>query len=882
MKKLLIIIITILMITTLAITLVACTDYDDEGRVVLKTPKLTVNANTVSWSSIKNAEKYGIVINDDESNEITITGTTYTVVLGGTNNIRVRAIGDLKKYGYSAYSENASVTTAGKLISPTMNDAVINPDGSATFSWSTVEGAGAYRLEVKSEGTTLVNEDIAGNEYTLNADSLKNPAYYSYRVKAISAGEDADSEFTIAKNFSKQVTISAPEAPKQSSSTSTSNKSAFIEFTAPEYANRYTIEAYNNDRTIEYSINLATSAVQINIENIPIKEPGEYKVRIRAEHKTNNLCAPSEFVEVMKEDGTTPLTLTLYGAPKNIKFKEDNKTLTWDAVADDVKYVLSYASGTNTTTTDSIDGNKTEFDLSTSSRIKAEHYAGLLVDVTMYVGKDLGKGILDGLKSDIINYSHVEKPTLLTEGNFNGYYEVDSIAKLNYINTEPTAKYVLIKNIDCANGIITPITKEFKGILDGNDYSINRFTLKLPKGDTRTYISLFGNIAIGAEIKNIGIFDATVTVNDSQRISAGLISNINNGLISDVNVKATINVQNTAAAVALENKGNITNVFFSGTISGNNTVGAIAANNSGTITNARVFTSTLSTASIANYANHVYLGGIVGINTGTIKYAGIENTTMTALTYVPTHNVYLGGIAGRSAGSISTAFVNSTGRTITARTDASGNTSKAYSAGLVGELAGSIEDCYAINGTYVSANYTATFAGEILDTASISNSYTANLTLNSHKNYIVSNTIGNRATLKNLYYFNRNNDLHLSSAESEIAAITKINNRADMNDSSKVNISSMSKNTLVQDEFMTLNDMLYFAKGATYVNSATKSSLADRIPGKVYSGNAIEADKVVKFDSVKATSGTTTYDIYTKELSNGIVIKLTKSFKITN
>lgn len=877
MKKFLIMIIAILLITSLAVTLVACTDYDDEGRVVLKTPSLTVNGNTVSWTSVKNADKYGIVLNDDEANEITITGTTYTVALGGTNSIKVRAIGDLKKYGYSAYSENASVTTAGKLASPTMNDIVINEDGSAKFTWTSVEGASTYRLEIKSEGTILVNEDINGTEYTLSADSLKNPAYYSYRVKAISAGADADSEFTNTKNYSKEITLSTPESPKQRSATATTGRSAYIDFTAPEHANRYTVEAYNDSTTVRYYHTSSIPDVQIPIENIPIVTAGEYKVRVRAENRTNNLCAPSEFVEVMKEDGTTPLTLTLYEAPQNIRL--DDSMLTWDSVADGMKYVLDYKSGSNNTTTDSVE-NQTSFDLSKSIRISAGDFAGLLVDVTMYVGKDLSKGILDGLKSEIINYTYVEKPDLITEGTFNGYYNVDSIAKLNYINTEPAAKYVLTKNIDCDSGIITPITSEFKGILDGSNHSINRFTLQLPKGDSRTYISLFGDIAVDAEIKNLGVFDATVTVNDSQTISAGLIARTNNGTISDVNVKATINVQNRAAAIALDNKGKITNVYFSGTISGNNTVGAIVANNDATITNARVFTSTLSTASTANYDDNVYLGGIVGVNNGTIKYAGVENTAMTAVTYVTTKNVYLGGIAGRNAGSISTAYVKSQSMTITARTDASGDSSKAYSAGLVGRLAsGSIADSYAIYGTYVSADYSATFAGEILGASNISNSYTANLTLRSHNNYIVSSTIDEGGTFANLYYYS-SLDHSLSISRTEIPAITRIASRTDMN-SDKVNIPSMSKNALVQDEFKTLNEMLYFAKGDTYANSATKSSLKDRTTGKVYVGTGEEVGEVTKFDSGTA-SGVTSYDIYTKTLSNGTVLKLTKSFKITN
>lgn len=891
MKKFLIMIIAILLITSLTVALVACADYDEEGRVILKTPKLTVNGNTVSWSSVKNADKYGIVINDDETNEITITGTNYTVILGGTNNVRVRAIGDLKKYGFSEYSSNVSVTTAGKLASPTMNDIVINEDGTAKFSWTSVEGAGAYRLEVKSEGTTLVNEDINGNEYTLDADKIKAPAYYSYRVKALSAGTDADSEFTNTKNYSKSITLSAPESPKQS----TTNSYANIEFTAPEYANRYTVEAYNDELGLlaRYSVNVASESVQLNINNIPIETPGEYKVRVRAEHSTNRLCAPSEYVEVMKNDGTTPLTLTLYEAPKNITL--DGSMLTWDGVADGAKYVLNYESGGNSTTTDSTTDKN--FDLSTSSRIKASGFAGLLVDVTMYVGKDLEKGILDGLKSDIVNYTYVEKPDLITEGEFNGYYGVDSIAKLNYINTEPTAKYVLTKNIDCQSGIITPITKEFKGILDGNGYSINRFTLKIAPGDSRTFVSLFGDIAVDAEIKNLGVFDATVSITDNELITAGLIARTNNGKITNVNVKANISVQNTASAIALENNGAITNVFYSGTISGNNTVGAIVANNTikGSITNARVFTSNLSVAASSKHNGVVYLGGIVGENTGTIKYAGVDNTTMTAQTHVTNQNVYLGGIAGRSAGSISTAYVNSTGRTITAITNARRG-SKAYSGGLVGLMSsGSIADCYVIGGAYISANYSASFAGEIRGASSIADSYTANVNLDSHENYIVASTIEDGAVFRNLYYYtNIEKKYSLSSDGKEISGIIRTDRT--MNN---VNIDSMSTvikykyntdgikvkdkdSVITQSEYLALNDMLYFAKGGTYVNSITRSSLDKREVGKVYSGNGEEISNVTKFDSAKATSGTTSYDTYTRTLSDGTVITLTKSFKITN
>lgn len=876
MKKFLIMLIAILLITSLAVALVACVDYDDEGRVILKTPKLTVNGNAVSWSSVKNADKYGIVINDDEANEIIITGTNYTVIFGGTNNVRVRAIGDLKKYGYSEYTSNVSVTTAGKLATPIMNDVVINEDGTAKFTWTSVEGAGAYRLEVRSEGTTLVNEDINGNEYTLDADKIKAPAYYSYRVKALSAGTDADSEFTNTKNYSKSITLSAPESPKQS----TTNSYANIEFTAPEYANRYTVEAYNDelDIVVKHSVNLASKDVQLDITNLPIVTPGEYKVRVRAEHSTNRLCAPSEFVEVMKSDGTTPLILTLNEAPKNITL--DGSMLTWDGVADGAKYVLNYESGGDSISTDSTTDNN--FDLS-KSNIKGGKFAGLLVDVTMYVGKDLEKGILDGLKSDVVYYTHVEKPKLITEGEFNGYYGVDSIAKLNYINTEPTAKYVLTKNIDCASGIITPITKEFKGILDGDGYSINRFTLKIAPGDSRTFVSLFGDIAVDAEIKDLGVFDATISITDNELITAGLIARANNGKITNVNVKANISVQNSASAIALENKGAITNVFYSGTISGNNTVGAIAATNAdgGTITNARVFTSNISAAASSKYNGIVYLGGIVGENAGIIKYAGVDNTTMTAQTHVTNQNVYLGGIAGRSAGSISTAYVNSTGRTITAITNASGNVSKAYSGGLVGLMSSCyITDCYVINGAYISANYSATFAGEIRGASSIANSYSANITLSSHNNYIVASNIDDSAVFRNLYYYNKTGH-ELSISRTEISAITRVASRTDMANSDIVKILSMSKNTSVQDE-LTLNDMLYFAKGTTYVNSATHSSLSGRIPGKVYSGNGEEISNVTKFDSAKATSGTTSYDTYTRTLTDGTVITLTKSFKITN
>ncbi len=113
----------------------------------------------------------------------------------------------------------------------------------------------------------------------------------------------------------------------------------------------------------------------------------------------------------------------------------------------------------------------------------------------------------------------------------------------------------------------------FTGVFDGKDHTISHLTIK-----GNSYLGLFGQLAKGGEVKNLGVADVSMTGSGD---SVG-------GLVAS-------------------NSGTVTQCYSTGTIRGSHSVGGLVGSNGGSV-------SRCYSTSVVSGSNHI--GGLVGYNGG--------------------------------------------------------------------------------------------------------------------------------------------------------------------------------------------------------------------------------------------------------------------------
>ena len=234
--------------------------------------------------------------------------------------------------------------------------------------------------------------------------------------------------------------------------------------------------------------------------------------------------------------------------------------------------------------------------------------------------------------------------------------------------------YDLSNDIDLTGVTWTPIgdnlSSNFYGIFDGQNHIIDNLTIDSSLGDQ----GLFGIIAYGSVVKNIGLTDVSIT-GGSEKVGA----------------------------LAGENYGTVSNSYSyaNARVSGNSYVGGLVGLNGGTITDSYA---------TGNVSGNAYIGGFVGEMTNSSAQISSSCSTST----VSSTGVDIGGfIGGLDGGSISNSY--STG-------DVSGGS---YVGGFAGYSyqATPISNSYAAG--YVSANDTSVggFTGWEDSSGGITNSF---------------------------------------------------------------------------------------------------------------------------------------------------------------
>jgi len=219
--------------------------------------------------------------------------------------------------------------------------------------------------------------------------------------------------------------------------------------------------------------------------------------------------------------------------------------------------------------------------------------------------------------------SRIESPKALSEAEAiaQGYTVVKTAQELKdaLVSDDPNCKVMLFSNINLNDLELDETSsnwtavENFKGILDGNDFTISNLTINRRFDEDQGLIGL----ASGATIKNFELKNAYVKGNSGGCL-VGEASN--KTTLENCNVSGDISGALYVGGIAGYNSNSsIKNCNFSGTVDGNNNyTGGITGRNAGAT--AKIENCTVD-ASIYCYQN---AGGIVGYN---IANATVENCT---------------------------------------------------------------------------------------------------------------------------------------------------------------------------------------------------------------------------------------------------------------
>jgi hypothetical protein len=222
-------------------------------------------------------------------------------------------------------------------------------------------------------------------------------------------------------------------------------------------------------------------------------------------------------------------------------------------------------------------------------------------------------------------------------------YQISTCEHLQNINTDLSAHYVLVDDVDCSAtqewnegaGFVPLIV--FSGTIDGNGYKITDLFINRPASD----IALFGRVEPSGEISDIALENVDISGNS-----------------------------NTGALVGT-NKGSIADSYATGSVRGRRPSGGLVGfNHLGSVSNS------YAAVSVSSYAMDLYIGGLVGQN----YYGSISESYATGS--VSGYGDIGGLVGGNHGGSVSDSY-------------ATGSVSgKAVCGGLVGENSGPISNSY--------------------------------------------------------------------------------------------------------------------------------------------------------------------------------------------
>ena len=211
---------------------------------------------------------------------------------------------------------------------------------------------------------------------------------------------------------------------------------------------------------------------------------------------------------------------------------------------------------------------------------------------------------------------HFRLAFLSGEGTQENPYLVSTAEEVNLLKVCPydlDRHFTLMADIDMSGfsydaALIAPHTNNttwgfdgtpFTGVFDGNGHTISHLTIQ-----GGGYLGLFGQLEVGAEIKNLGVVDANIT---GSGVCIGGLVGSNVGNITASYSTSTVSGETSVGGLVGSNyEGIITTSYSTGTVSGNQGVGGLVGLNVDHITHCY---------SIGVVSGKMNIGGLVGNKT---------------------------------------------------------------------------------------------------------------------------------------------------------------------------------------------------------------------------------------------------------------------------
>ena len=564
-------------------------------------------------------------------------------------------------------------------------------------------------------------------------------------------GSDSEVEFVVT--FSKAVEVSERSTPFLSLNVGSDMRQANFRRESSESDKKasffYEVQSNDND---DDGITLASHKINLNggsIQDSSSQElvnaiPQEYHnfpdVKVDTIHATissvttvsnSTLFGPDDIVDLVatfnepvKINGVPSLTLSVEGSPASADYQDKGESY---SLTHTFRYIVGDGhSGSIQITGLAVDASNSisdEAENPTEQNIQAPLSVSGVTIETRSCDDTVASGFNGGDGSEsspylICTYAQLNK----MRDNLMAHYELGQDINANpswsagdngctaydgstVPETTPCTGWVPVGTVetDKCDGGTDDVC--FQGHLDGGDHIISNLYLNI-SGSGDIYGGLFGYTGSQAEISNMGLTDASVTVTSSiihsNSYSGGLVGH-NNGTISNsyATGEVTSSVYSYSYSGGLvgynKQRGAISNSYATGAVTSSVSVysysgGLVGYNYVGTISNSYATGEVTSSSSTSN--SNSYSGGLVGYNyEGTISnsYATGEVTSSTSASASASAS-YSGGLVGRNSGTISNSYA--TGGEVTSST--SDPSSNSYSGGLVGRNTGTLSNSYAI------------------------------------------------------------------------------------------------------------------------------------------------------------------------------------------
>lgn len=796
MKKFTKVLVVISLLLTILVSAVACATNgtagkDDKGRFILLAPTIRLENNVVVWEPVRYGEKYGVVLNGNEDEEIVIENkTSYTLDTFGEKQVKVkvRAIGDDEKTVSSKYS-NELTFTPGEILSVPQAPSVEKVSEGLKVSWNKVDKATSYEVSLSKDGKDY--KKYTANEISLIVpnEDIKDYAMYNVKVRALSSDPKImSSAYSDSTSYLNSKVLEAPNAHFITKEGSIGN----IEWEKVKDATDYNIylskDGVDSDKvlytTSTNSISSSTLLELIDKSNTDNdgnigSTNGTYIVKIEAINKAKpEVFKNSPKVAVKKSGSEDIAEINKPGKPTNVRLEGD--TLRWEQVPGYSKYSIKIVSGEDETVLLTDAG--VEYNLLEHPTI--QNNKGKAFEVYVYATYDYENLIIEGEAEKADGYyvnQEKELEKLGGDSEYKEYLKVENIGDFVYMLNNPTLNYYINNDIDGKKCNILGTKNTFTGHIVGNGHYIKNFSV-INQDNT---IELFESIGESGRIENVTFSNVKLDYDEDglAPVDINFLAKSNSGLVSEVYLNRCDFKTNGSiyGLVKVNNKsGKMYSIgamkcVFNAKVS----VASVANENIGEIFGAASISNEIKVVlpiedkneKSDNQNREILVAGIANYNRSGAKISNslVKDSTIATEYSTVGYNttVIAGGIASVNSGSIVECYVEGKGINnkvvYVQKLDVTSGVDNVIVGGIAGKILANqgdsvvIDKTYFIRGVIGSYNYVGGIAGfaEGEGNITISNSYNNTIKMyngtDKQSAYIV-NVDNSKITAKNNYF----------------------------------------------------------------------------------------------------------------------------------